>query len=457
MFQRYFDAGLAQASYLLACDRTRDAVVIDPRRDVDIYAAAAAQSQLRIIAAIETHIHADFVSGARELAATGATIFAGPGSSLKFPAREVVDNERFVVGDLILRFLHTPGHTPEHISILAEHPAEPMRVFTGDTLFVGAVGRPDLLGEAMMRRLAGQLHDSLFERLLTLDDGVEIHPGHGAGSLCGAGIGTEPFSTIGRERRANPMLAHGNRDEFIAAVLEDLPETPPYFSRMKRANRDGPDVLGFARGYAGVRELALDAAASAFRDGAIPIDLREADAFCAGHVAGSLHMAFGQKIGYWCGWVLPENSRVLFMTSDPSQAAEAGRQLLRVGFDRIEGYVLADTEAWRAGGFNISRIKQITGSELRRQLDQNADLVLVDVRTAHEWASGHVAGALHVPMNDVASRAAELDRRSTIATICEHGYRSSLAASLLARAGLPDVMTVTGGMSAYRATIEAIS
>ena len=153
MFQRSFDAGLAQASYLLACDRTRDAVVIDPRRDVDIYAAAAAQSQLRIIAAIETHIHADFVSGARELAAAGATIFAGPGSSLKFPAREVVDNERFVVGDLILRLLHTPGHTPEHISILAEHPAEPTRVFTGDTLFVGAVGRPDLLGEAMMRRL----------------------------------------------------------------------------------------------------------------------------------------------------------------------------------------------------------------------------------------------------------------------------------------------------------------
>ena len=455
MFQRYFDAGLAQASYLLACDRTRDAVVIDPRRDVDIYTAAAAQSRLRIVAAIETHIHADFVSGARELAAAGATIFAGPGSSLKFPAREVVDNERFVVGDLILRFLHTPGHTPEHISILAEHSAEPARVFTGDTLFVGAVGRPDLLGEAMMRRLAGQLHDSLFDRLLTLDDGVEIHPGHGAGSLCGAGIGLEPSSTIGRERRSNPMLAHRNRAEFIAAVLDDLPETPPYFSRMKRVNSDGPDVLGFARGYAGVPELTLEAAASAIRDGAIPIDLREADAFCAGHVAGSLHMAFGPKIGYWSGWVLPERSRVVFMTSDPSQTAEAGRQLLRVGFDRIEGHVRADIEAWRARGFNISRIKQITGPELRQQLDRDADLVLVDVRTAHEWSSGHVAGALHVPMNDVAARAADFDRRSAIATICEHGYRSSLAASLLARAGLPDVMTVTGGMSAVRATSDS--
>ena len=246
MFQRYFDAGLAQASYLLACDRTRDAVVIDPRRDVDIYVAAAAQSNLKIVAAIETHIHADFLSGARELAAVGVTTLAGPGASLRFPAREVTHNEDMTIGDLALRFLHTPGHTPEHISVLARQPGEATRVFTGDTLFVGAVGRPDLLGEALMRRLAGQLYDSLFDTLLALDDGVEVHPGHGAGSLCGAGIGSEPYSTIGRERRSNPMLAHTNRDQFIASVLGDLPETPPYFPRMKRVNAEGPPVLGFA-------------------------------------------------------------------------------------------------------------------------------------------------------------------------------------------------------------------
>ena len=171
MFQRYFDAGLAQASYLLACDRTREAVVIDPRRDVDIYVAAAAQSNLKIVAAIETHIHADFLSGARELAAVGVTTLAGPGASLRFPAREVTHNEDMTIGDLALRFLHTPGHTPEHISVLARQPGEATRVFTGDTLFVGAVGRPDLLGEALMRRLAGQLCDSLFDTLLALDDG----------------------------------------------------------------------------------------------------------------------------------------------------------------------------------------------------------------------------------------------------------------------------------------------
>src|SRR6476620_5085875 len=221
MFQRYFDPGLAQASYLIASDRTGEAVVIDPRRDVDVYVTAAAQSNLRIVAAIETHVHADFVSGARELHAAGAETLAGPGSSLKFPDREVTHHECLVLGDLELRFLHTPGHTPEHISIVAENRGEPSRVFTGDTLFVGAVGRPDLLGESLMRRLAGELHDSVLSTLFALDDDVQVHPGHGAGSLCGAGIGAEPFSTIGRERVANPLLAHTTREQFIAGVLGD--------------------------------------------------------------------------------------------------------------------------------------------------------------------------------------------------------------------------------------------
>ncbi len=457
MFHRYFDAGLAQASYLVACDRTREAVVIDPRRDVDVYVATARQAQLKIVAAIDTHVHADFVSGARELATIGAEIITGPGSSLKFPAREVADNERLNVGDVVFRFLHTPGHTPEHVSVLVEAPAEPARVFTGDTLFVGAVGRPDLLGEALMRRLAGQLHDSLFDRLLALDDRVEIHPGHGAGSLCGAGIGVEPFSTVGRERRSNPMLTYVNRDGFIAAVLADLPETPPYFARMKRVNSDGARVLGLAGGYAGVPELTVEATASAVRDGAILIDLRQADAFCAGHVARSVHMAFGPKVGYWAGWVLPADSRIVLMADIVSQASEAGRQLLRVGFDRIDGFVPADLEPWRARGFDTARIIEMTGQELSRQLEQNTDLVVVDVRTASEWSTGHIAGAIHLPIADVSARAATFNPQTPIAMICEGGYRSTLAASLLARAGLDNVITVTGGMTAYRASSESTS
>ena len=212
MFQRYFDEGLAQSSFVIGCDRTREAVVIDPRRDAGVYVKAAAQYGLRIVYAIETHVHADFVSGSRELTALGVRPIGGPGSDLRFDFHEARDGEVLRVGDIAIRFLHTPGHTPEHISILVEQPDAPRRVFTGDTLFVGAVGRPDLLGEELTRRLAGELYDSLYNRLLALDDAVEVHPGHGAGSLCGAGIGSDPHSSIGRERRFNPMLRHESRD-----------------------------------------------------------------------------------------------------------------------------------------------------------------------------------------------------------------------------------------------------
>ena len=454
MFQRYFDAGLAQASYLLACERTREAVVIDPRRDIDVYVAAARQRQLNIVAAIETHIHADFLSGARELASGGSETIVGPGSSLKFPSREARDNERMTLGALTLRFLHTPGHTSEHISIVAEQAGEPSRVFTGDTLFVGAVGRPDLLGEALMRRLAGDLHDSLFRKLLALDDDVEVHPGHGAGSLCGAGIGAEPHSTIGRERRSNPMLTHVDRDEFVAAVLGDLPDTPSYFRRMKRMNRDGPPLIGFTDGYQGVPAIDVGTASEEVRKGAIVIDLRDGDAFCAAHPSGAVHMAFGPRIGYWAGWVLPEDSRIVLVAANARQAAEAGRQLLRVGFDGTEGYVEGGIDAWRAAGLPISRIPQITVQELREHLRRHDDLAVVDVRTPHEWNDGHVEGAIHVPVGDVGMSAPRLQGRGSLATICEGGYRSLLAASLLARAGLANVVNVTGGMTAYRAQSE---
>lgn len=450
MFQRYFDAGLAQASYLVACDRTRDAVVIDPRRDIDAYLTAAKQHQLNIVAAIETHIHADFLSGARELATAGAKTIAGPGASLKYPSTEVRDEERLTLGTLALRFLHTPGHTPEHISIVAEQRGEPARVFTGDTLFVGAVGRPDLLGESLMRRLAGDLHESLFCKLLALEEHVEVHPGHGAGSLCGAGIGAEPYSTIGRERRSNPMLKHVDRDEFVTAVLDDLPDTPSYFQRMKRLNRDGPPLIGFANGYAGVPAIDAGAGSDAVREGAVVIDLRDAAAFCDAHAAGALHMAFGPKIGYWAGWVLPEGARIVLVAANAREAAEAGRQLLRVGCDRIEGCIAGGIDAWRAAGLRISRMPQVTVRQLQERLGRNEDLAVVDVRSPHEWNEGHIEGAINVPVGDVGISAATLDGHDSVATICEGGYRSLLAASLLARAGLANVVNVTGGMTAYR-------
>jgi hydroxyacylglutathione hydrolase len=233
MFQRFYDEGLAQSSFFLGCPRSREAVIIDPRRDVDIYVETARANNVRIVNCLETHVHADFACGSRELAAVGAKTISGPGSNLRYAHHQAAHGERLRVGDLSIEFMHTPGHTPEHLSILTSHPDEPVRLFTGDTLFVGAVGRPDLLGEAQTRRLAEDLYDSLFKKILVLDDRVQVHPGHGAGSLCGAGIGSEPFTTIGQEKRFNPMLQHATKEAFVAAVLADLPDTPPYFPRMK--------------------------------------------------------------------------------------------------------------------------------------------------------------------------------------------------------------------------------
>jgi hydroxyacylglutathione hydrolase len=323
-----------------------------------------------------------------------------------------------------------------------------VRVFTGDTLFVGAVGRPDLLGDEQMRRLAGELYDSLFHKLLKLDDGVEVHPGHGAGSLCGTGIAGEPDSTIGRERRFNPTLQHGSREAFVAAVLADLPDTPPYFKEMKRINQDGPGLLGLAGGYAGVRALDMGQAAAAVREGAWPIDLRAAGQFCLQHPAGALNIAFGPKIGYWAGWVVPAGTRIVLLTTNAAEASEAGRQLLRVGLDAVEGYVDGGLDAWRRAGLPTSSIGQLDAGDFSERAAHG--LTVLDVRTAREWDDGHITGALHIPLGDLAGRIGDVPRTGPVATICESGYRSTLAASMLARAGLRDVLTAAGGMEAYR-------
>jgi hydroxyacylglutathione hydrolase len=457
MFRRFFDEGLAQSSYLLACQRTRTAVVIDPRRDIDEYLEAASQSGLTITHAIETHVHADFVSGARELAALGAITVAGPGAGLRFDHLQAADRTTLRVGDIELTVLHTPGHTPEHISILAREPGQPARLFTGDTLFVGAVGRPDLLGEAVTRQLAGELFDSLFTRLLALDDDVEVYPGHGAGSLCGAGIGSEPYTTIGQERRFNRLLQNRSRDAFVAAVLADLPETPPYFARMKRLNAEGPAVLGLSRPVEAPPLVSPRAAAEQLASGACLIDLRKATEYGSGHAAGAINLTFGPKFGYWAGWIVPGDARVLFVADDPTHVAGAWRQLLRVGIDGASGWVDGSFDAWRIAGLPIREIPQLSAAELRDRQIRSEAVTLIDVRSAHEWQTGHIDGALHIPLGELDARWMEVPRSGPIATVCEGGYRSSLAASLLARRGLSNVMNITDGMSAWRALEAAAS
>ncbi len=444
MFQRFFDEGLAQASFLIGCDRTKEAVVIDPRRDASVYAAAARQAGMRIVAAIETHVHADFVSGARELARTGARVIAGPGSDLQFEHHEVRDGEQLTVGDFTLMFLHTPGHTPEHVCVQAETAGQSARLFTGDLLFVGGVGRPDLLGEAQTRQLANELFTSL-QRVMALDDRTEVHPGHGAGSLCGAGIGRDPASSIGRERQQNALLQYRERDAFVAAVLADIPETPSYFSRMKRVNAAGPPILGLVDGDIRVPSLKPGAAAALAADGAVVIDLRSTDAFAAGHPYGALNIAYGPKVGYWAGWVVPDGTPMILLSDDPVHARAAAVQLLRVGLDRIEGTIVGGYDAWTADGLPGATVDRITAGQLRVM-----PMCIVDVRTPAEWRAGHVEGSINIPVGDILLRAHELVGDTPVATICEGGYRSSLAASLLLQEGVSHVVNVIGGMAAYR-------
>jgi len=457
MFQRFFDEGLAQASYLIACPRTREAAVVDPRRDIDIYVAAARQQGLTVAYAIETHVHADFVSGARELAQIGARVIAGPGARLAYAHHEAQDGERIALGDVSLEFLHTPGHTPEHISVLVREPNEPARLLSGDMLFVGGVGRPDLLGDDQARQLAEQLFDSLYERTLSLDDATEVHPGHGAGSLCGTGIGKEPSSTIGQERRVNPMLQYASKDEFVKAVLGDLPDTPPYFARMKRLNQRGPAVLNLSAPVEAPGVISPLEAFAVSKNGGVVVDMRAAEHFGKGHPTGALNIAYGSKVGYWAGWVVPPDVQIVLLTdrtAEPArqqQTAEVRRQLLRVGFDAVTGVVDGGFDAWHSIGLPVSQITQMTAAELNARLDASDRPQVVDVRTKREWQSGHIDGALSVPVGEIAQRAADLPRNAPIAVICEGGFRSSLASSLLERAGVSEILNVTGGMAALRA------
>ena len=380
MFQRFFDDGLAQASFLVGCDRTKQAVVIDPRRDTAIYVDAAKQLGATIVAAIETHVHADFVSGARELAQQGVRIITGPGAGLQIEHFEAGDNERLPIGDVTLTFLHTPGHTPEHICVLATPPDGPPKIFTGDLLFVGGVGRPDLLGDDLTRQLADQLFDSL-RRVMSLDDRTEVHPGHGAGSLCGAGIGKEPSTSIARERRQNAMLQYDTKDALVGAVLGDLPPTPPYFARMKRINADGPALLSSLRNPAKLPAIAPAAVAALLADGAVLIDFRTVQDFGAGHPSGALNIGFGSKIGYWAGWVVPPDVPIVLLSEDPSQLAEAATQLFRVGLDRVEGALAGGFEAWSRAGLPIESIEQIAAAELRDAVKAGEPMQLLDVRS----------------------------------------------------------------------------
>jgi glyoxylase-like metal-dependent hydrolase (beta-lactamase superfamily II)/rhodanese-related sulfurtransferase len=449
-FKQFYLGCLAHASYLIGCDGK--AAVVDPQRDVDQYIAEAEARQFKICYIIETHLHADFVSGHLELAArTGAEIVFGEKASATFPHRGVKDGDEIRIGRVVLRILETPGHTPESISVLVLDPAEsdrPQKVLTGDALFIGDVGRPDLAGSKghTPQQMAGMLYDSLHSKLLRLDDSVEVYPAHGAGSLCGRNMSKETSSTIGEQRRFNYALKPMSKDDFVGMMTADLPEVPQYFSRDAEINRTGTGPLGEVPRPTELTPEAVKKLAA--HDHKI-LDVRPAASFGNGHVPASLNIGLGGQFASWAGTLIPMGTPIILVTDELAQVDEAVLRLARVGLETVKGYLGGGMLAWDTAGFKVSIVAQIPVDELKARLDEGSDLQLLDVRRPGEYANGHAPGAQNVQLSDLEKLAVRFDPARPTAIICASGFRSSIATSILERRGFRSLFNVVGGTSAW--------
>jgi len=474
LFERFTDDDLSHYSYALGCPAVGELAIVDPRRDIDVYLNFAAEEGLEITRVLETHIHADFASGARELARrTGAALLvsghdSGEEYEVSFPHTDLADGEEVAFGSVRLRALHTPGHTPEHLSFLVfdESRSEeaPMLLLSGDFLFVGSLGRPDLLGEEAKRELAGDLFASAREVLADLPDGLEVHPAHGAGSMCGSGMGGRPQSTLGYERATNPYLDPGlDREAFIDKILGDVPPFPDYYRRMKRVNSEGPRLLceetagqggcdGTGTALPGLRAIPAERFSDlAGSDEHEVIDLRHRVAFGGGHVPGSFGLGIDGSLSTWAAWVLPYERPILLVAEDEADVEPAVRALVRVGLDRVVGYLDGGIMAWPATGGGLETIPQVTPAQVHaaQAAEGDSTLRILDVRTDEEYAEGHAPGAVHIHGGELQDRLDEVPRDLPLAIICGTGYRSTVASSVLRRNGYSQVMNILGGTTAW--------
>ena len=465
LLKRFYDEKLAQASYLLGCPATGEALVIDANRDVEQYVRAAATEGLRISHVTETHIHADFVSGSRELAArTHARLYLSDegDASWKYAfadasgATLVREGDAFMVGNVRVRVLHTPGHTPEHIAFLVTDAAstnDAIGVFTGDFVFVGDVGRPDLLEKAAkiegtMVAGARALYRSI-QRFKELPEYLQIWPGHGAGSACGKALGAIPSTTVGYEKRTNWGLANIGEDEFVAQVLAGQPEPPAYFAEMKRMNTEGPGLL---HGFHRPERLTEDDLVTLVKDGATVVDTRPWSAFAVGHVPGTINIPLNRSFTTWAGWLVPYDRDFHLIVDDacPGCLDDAVRDLAMIGLDRVAGFFGSETIAALAASGAVETVPQISVTELRARLESDSAAV-IDVRGEAEWEADHMPGATHIPLGDLAARMSSLPESRILVLQCRSGARSAIATSLLLARGVRNVVNLVGGIEAWRA------
>ena len=431
-FQQFYLTCLSHASYMLGSEGI--AAVVDPQRDVSLYIDEAAAQGLKIEHIIETHLHADFVSGHRELAErTGAKIYLGARAGATFPHVDVHDGDEVQFGRIVLRFLETPGHTIESVSIAVtdlDRRDAPYAVLTGDTLFIGDVGRPDLAPDLTPQQLAGMLFDSLHQKLLPLGEDVEVYPAHGAGSLCGKQMRPERQSTIGKERALNYALRPSSKEEFVRLLTAELPERPGYFALDAELNRAGAPALTEMRPLPELTEAPKDA---------IVLDTRPSNQFFAAHVPGSIHIALGGQYASFAATLLGLDKDIVLVAEDEEHLEESRLRLARVGIERVIGF-------FKYVSGPVAEIHQVSVEDLYREREH---LQIVDVRREGEFAGGHIEGAKLMPLHKLESLTANLDHDRPIAVNCKGGYRSAIACSLIQRAGLENVMNVTGGFDAW--------
>ncbi|HEY4364434.1 MAG TPA: MBL fold metallo-hydrolase [Bryobacteraceae bacterium] len=456
LIENFFLGCLAHASYLVGSEGV--AAVIDPQRDVDIYLTAAAEKGLKIEHIIETHLHADFVSGHHELAErTGARIYLGDGSGAKFPHTAMKDGGSFTFGTCRLDFLQTPGHTMESVCIVMTDvgvdASKPRAVFTGDTLFVGDVGRPDLSGDYTPQELAAKLYASLQEKLLKLPDETEIFPAHGAGSLCGRQMSNERSSTIGKQRLTNYALQARSCDEFIHLLTDSLPPRPEYFGREVELNRQGASALDQLPPPVPVHAPEVHRLQ---HEGAIVLDTRPAMQFAVAHVPGSVHIALSGQYASWAARILGLDKRIILVGEEADQLRESQLRLARVGIENVHAFLEDGIAGWIKGGYELNYIPQITVQEFAELLEQEKDRIAVlDVREPGEVEAGGMDGSVRIPLGQLAARTGELDKSKLIVVHCAGGYRSSIATSLLRRAGFQDIANLTGGFGAWKTMSQA--
>jgi glyoxylase-like metal-dependent hydrolase (beta-lactamase superfamily II)/rhodanese-related sulfurtransferase len=447
IFEQYYLGCLAHASYLIGSGGV--AAVVDPQRDVQIYLDAASRLGLRIAHIIETHLHADFVSGHRELAErTGATIYLGAGSGATFPHRAVSDGDTIEFGQCRIDFIQTPGHTLESVTAVVtdhEQGSQPVAAFTGDTLFIGDVGRPDLCDTKTPAELAALLYDTLHSKVLALPDQVLVYPAHGAGSLCGRNISAERNSTIGRERATNYALQPMDRGRFVEMMTQDLPARPEYFQRDADLNRRGVPALEQ------LPPLAVLPAREVYarqQQGVTVLDTRASAAYSAGHVPGSLQIGLGGQFAAWAGTMIGLDRELILVAEDAAAAEESRLRLARVGIERVQGVLEDGVAGWDDAEFELAITPHISVRDLH---GRRAEFTVIDVRGPREFNAGHVPGAVLHPLDGLRSSLASLDPAAAYAVHCKSGYRSTIACSVLEAAGFSQFRNLAGGFDAWTA------